>query len=157
VWATVVVGNEPSCANPSCGIRIHNVAVAACAGEVDMYVPRAGVTTEASTWDAFGPGTDRKVVTVPSVRIDDLNLRVGLMKIDTETTEPAVLRGAPATLRRDRPPIFCEVLGGYTEEALEAILGPLDYRLFRLEPGLQREVEHIVPHERYPNFLFLPS
>jgi Methyltransferase FkbM domain len=38
--------------------------------------------------------------------------KVDLVKIDTETTEPAVIRGMARTLARDRPDVVCEVLAG---------------------------------------------
>ncbi len=40
---------------------------------------------------------------------------VDLIKIDTESTEPAVLRGLASTIERDRPVIFCEVLVNRSE------------------------------------------
>ena len=38
--------------------------------------------------------------------------RVDLVKIDTESTEPSVIRGMLSTLRRDRPSIIVEILPG---------------------------------------------
>jgi FkbM family methyltransferase len=61
--------------------------------------------------------------------------RVDLVKVDTETTEPAVLRGFAKTLARDHPALVCEVLEGYgAERKLEAILGRLGYRYYHLTP-----------------------
>lgn len=50
-----------------------------------------------------------------------------LLKIDTETTEPAVLRGGLRTIAEHRPWIMCEVLPGRTERQLMAVLEPLGY------------------------------
>jgi FkbM family methyltransferase len=55
-----------------------------------------------------------------------------LMKIDTESTEPDVLRGAGAILSKRRPWLICEVLAGRTEEALEQVLRPLGYTWYRI-------------------------
>jgi FkbM family methyltransferase len=49
-------------------------------------------------------------VTVPVVRIDDLELTgVTFMKVDVEGHELAVLRGAAQTIQRDRPRLLLEV------------------------------------------------
>lgn len=48
-------------------------------------------------------------IDVPVKRLDDLNLdNVGLIKIDVEGHEPAVLRGAAQTLTRNRPAVVVE-------------------------------------------------
>lgn len=46
---------------------------------------------------------------VPVARLDDFGLQnVGLMKIDVEGMEPAVLRGAKDTIRRSHPVLYVE-------------------------------------------------
>jgi FkbM family methyltransferase len=79
---------------------------------------------------------------------------VDLMKIDTETTEPQVLRGMMETIRRDTPAIICEVLGRGSEQALEQILGPLGYRYYLLTPEGPAERDHIDGHPEWLNYLF---
>ena len=82
--------------------------------------------------------------------------RIDLMKIDTETTEPQILRGLMETLRRDRPIIFCEVLpGGDTESELEGLLAPLGYRYYMLTPSGAEPMVAIRPHPEYLNYLFV--
>ncbi len=50
-----------------------------------------------------------KVITVPTRRLDDYNLGlVGLIKIDVEGHEKAVLHGAKELLRRDKPSLIVE-------------------------------------------------
>jgi hypothetical protein len=88
---------------------------------------------------------------VPVVTIDRIctsrDLDVDLIKIDTETTEPAVLRGAAHVLARQRPDIICEVLAGRDAgRALEAVLGPLKYDYFLLTPEGPRRKAHIEGH-----------
>ncbi|MBY0388326.1 MAG: FkbM family methyltransferase [Mycobacterium pseudokansasii] len=54
-------------------------------------------------------GGDVQTIDVPVKRLDDLQLDdVGLIKIDVEGHELAVLRGAAETLRRNRPVILVE-------------------------------------------------
>lgn len=82
--------------------------------------------------------------------------RVDLIKLDTESTEPAVLRGLIAILRRDHPDVVCEVLYGRTERELADLLGPLGYRFFWVSgDGLvRRDAIAGDPTYRHPNYLF---
>jgi FkbM family methyltransferase len=67
---------------------------------------------------------------VPVRRLDCFDLaRVSVLKIDVEGMEPAVLRGAEGTIRRDRPLIFAEAWDEVAHEALAAVLEPWGYRL----------------------------
>ena len=80
---------------------------------------------------------------------------VDLVKIDTETTEPEVLRGMKNTLVRDRPDVFCEVLEGRgTGPALEEILGPVGYRYYLLTDAGPQERTTITGDARFLNYLF---
>ncbi len=83
-------------------------------------------------------------------------VHVDLIKLDTESTEPEVLRGLLGTLRRDHPDVICEVLYGRTEQQLADILGPLGYSFYWIRgSGLERH-ERIAgdPTYRQPNYLF---
>jgi FkbM family methyltransferase len=81
--------------------------------------------------------------------------RVELMKIDTESTEPAVLAGMGERLACDRPIIVCEVLkGGRTERRLEEILAPLDYRFYLLTAEGPQQRDRIDGHAEDLNYLF---
>jgi FkbM family methyltransferase len=83
--------------------------------------------------------------------------RVDLVKIDTESTEPAVLAGMRETLRRDRPFLVCEVLPGRgSERPLEELLGPLGYRFYLLTPDGPAHREKVQGHPVWLNYLFAP-
>ena len=85
-------------------------------------------------------------------------LGVDLVKIDTEGTEPEVLRGMRHTLSRDRPRILCEVLAGHgTGPAIERILQPLGYRYYLLTDTGPRERPTIAADPRFLNHLFVPD
>lgn len=81
--------------------------------------------------------------------------RVDLIEIDTESTEPEVLRGMIETIGRDHPIILCEVLKGCgSEEPPEEILSYFGYRFYLLTsdgPVLRDRVEG---HPNWLNYLF---
>jgi hypothetical protein len=80
---------------------------------------------------------------------------VDLVKIDTETTEPAVLRGMAGMLARDRPSIVCEVLPGHgLEPDLERVLRPLGYSFHLLTDAGPVAADSIVAHQTWHNHLF---
>ncbi len=82
--------------------------------------------------------------------------KVDLIKIDTESTEPMVLKGLLETIKRDEPDIICEVLHGRTEENLEGIMGPLGYKFYWISKEGLLLKDKIVgdPTYKYPNYLF---
>jgi FkbM family methyltransferase len=83
---------------------------------------------------------------------------VRLVKMDTEGTEPDVLSGMTATLARDRPAIFCEVLpGAGTAAALNEHLRPLGYFYYLLTPRGPIRRDAIVGDEENRNHLFTTS
>jgi FkbM family methyltransferase len=80
---------------------------------------------------------------------------IDLVKIDTEATEPQVLRGMINTLRRNHPLLVCEVLAGHgAEEALEAILRPLGYHSYLLTSEGPVPQDAIRGHPEWRNYLF---
>jgi FkbM family methyltransferase len=80
---------------------------------------------------------------------------VDLVKIDTESTEPAVLTGFARTLARDHPDLLCEVLPTYgVESRLDAILKPLGYRYYHLRPSGPRATTEIRGVRGARNYLF---
>jgi FkbM family methyltransferase len=83
----------------------------------------------------FRPHT--RSLDVPLETLDSYVKRTGarpaVVKVDTETTEPDVLKGAAETIERWRPWIFCEVLKGRTEDALAEIVRPWGYTWYYLD------------------------
>lgn len=78
-------------------------------------------------------GEVRDKVEIRVVTLDDFLAERGagpvdLMKIDVETFEPQVLRGARRVLGSDRPIIFLEVLPTADVDALESIRSEFNYR-----------------------------
>jgi FkbM family methyltransferase len=138
-------------------------AVADAAGKLDFFhaPTKAGIPCSSSLSYEFMAGTENlRKTAVPVLRLDDFVRekgleRVDLLKIDTESTEPAVLAGALTTLERHRPNIICEVLRGRgAERRLEEILAPLGYRHYLLTPDGPAPRERIEGHPDWLNYLF---
>ena len=100
------------------------------------------------------PATEVAVKTMDEVAREQSLERVDLIKIDTETTEPAVLAGARGVLGRDRPDIIFEVLPGYgTGAALGELLAPLGYEFYLLRPEGPERHDRVEEHPTLWNHL----
>ena len=85
------------------------------------------------------------------------NGKIDLVKIDTESTEPQVLRGMTQVLEKDRPVIICEVLEDVgVEEVLDTLLETHRYCAFQLTPAGPESRVTISPHPEWLNDMFLP-
>lgn len=139
-------------------VELHDVALGDVDGEATLYV--AGETGGSSSLNPEFRSERREqrvsVHTADSFLTKLAIERVDLVKIDTESTEPAVLRGLRQRLKSDHPDVICEVLHGRTERALEEILAPLSYRYYWLSDRgpVRRERLEGDPTHRNLNFLF---
>jgi len=142
-----------------------NAAVSDSTGTARFFFSQAalneGLPTSSSLSESFMAGAPGLTgVEVPLLTVDAFAdqrglSRVDLVKIDTETTEPSVLRGMRRVLSRDHPAMVCEVLHGRAEAAaLEAELRPLGYRFFLLTPDGPVARESIEGHPEFLNYLF---
>jgi FkbM family methyltransferase len=109
-------------------VEVVPMAVGDQPGEATLYVPttKTGLLETASSLNATFRVEHSETICVKVVRLDDFVRqqglgRVGLMKIDVESFEAAVLRGAGRVLSQDRPMIFLEVLKAADVGGLEAI------------------------------------
>jgi len=82
-----------------------------------------------------------------------------LMVIDTESTEPDVLRGGSEMINRLRPHIVCEVLAGRTEARLQEIVDSHGYVPYRLTDDELVRQSSIVgdPTYSHRDWLFAPE
>ena len=99
----------------------------------------------------------------PLERLDDYCARRGIqpavLKVDTETTEPDVFRGAAELLATARPWIVCEVLAGRTEKDLMEILRPFGYHWFHITDVMPFAPSDVIagdPTYRHLDWLFAP-
>jgi hypothetical protein len=97
---------------------------------------------------------------VPVVRLDTFCKEntigeVNLLKVDTETTEDAVIAGMGDTLARHRPHIICEVLPhSRTSTSIQRLLAPLGYRYYLLTDNGPVEKTEIATTQQWHNYLF---
>jgi FkbM family methyltransferase len=138
-------------------ITIAEVALSDRDGEADFYELPGGTS---SLNPAFRADTTTRTVKVARGDgiVDGLtdDARVDLVKIDTESTEPAVISGLSDTLARDHPVIFCEVLKGRTEERLQKLVDELDYDTWWLSGSGPVRRQRIAGEVDFVNWLFLP-
>ncbi|MDX2222947.1 MAG: FkbM family methyltransferase [Rhodospirillaceae bacterium] len=109
----------------------HRIAVSDRDGEAELVIPAytaGGYSNQGASLDPrkkeapFGYG----VVRVPARTLDSLSFtNVGFIKIDVEGFEEAVLRGAMATIRRERPVILMELEERHTGRPIEQSLADL--------------------------------
>ena len=110
------------------------------------------------------PSLPTDTIVVPAVSLDGYVRSVGiakvdLMKIDTEATEPDVLRGSQMILERDEPMIICEVLPRSTEDSLQRIFADTDYQFFHITHSGLIHRSKIIGDEpmQERNYLFITS
>ena len=142
-------------------VEAHEIAVGDTEGTAAFYFSaKSELPTSSSlspTYTADTSGLTSRSVRV--VRLDDFLRersigRVDLMKIDTETTELAVLRGARAMLERDKPNIVCEVLYDRADAAaMTEFLAPLGYSFYLLTPDGPVRKNAIEGHPEFLNYL----
>jgi FkbM family methyltransferase len=147
---------------------LRNVVCTACAvGEADGYAEFYHAPFELPTSSSLSREfmASTPALTHSTVRVVTLEQfarehgleRIDLLKVDTESTEPQVLKGMGRLLSEDRPTIFCEVLKGRGSEAdLEEILRPLGYKFYLLTGDGPAPRERIKGHGEWLNYLFTP-
>lgn len=144
-------------------LRVERLALGDHHGEIEFYVP-PGVTLATGGSAAIGFRPADQTLAVTCITLDEYlddqgSPQIDLIKMDTESTEPAVLDGSSNTLARCRPAIICEVLKGRTEHALHERLAPAGYRYYLMTAnGLEaRAAIEGDGTYRYKNYLFLPE
>lgn len=149
--------------NKLSNVECHLAAVGETSGLADYFHGADLLPTSSSlSFDFMKTAADVQRSTVRVIRLDEFIesrqiSRVDLMKVDTESTEPEVLRGMKTVLARDRPHIVCEVLPGRnTERAIEEVLQPLGYRYYLLTPEGPQPTDRIVGHPEWLNYLLTP-
>lgn len=140
-------------------IEVSRAALSDRGGTATFFV--SATTDSSSGLDAkFRPAASSFDVTL--ARLDDVlaDRAPSAVKIDTETTEPAVLAGAAAAIDRHRPPLLVEVLHNRTEAAIEAWFAGRGYTAYHVTPAVRWTPAARVagdPTHAHNNWLFAPA
>jgi FkbM family methyltransferase len=142
-------------------IEVEEMALGAQTGTATLHLSNV---TDASHSLAPGFRQSDAAIDVPVERLDDYCARTGhvpaVLKIDTETTEPDVLRGGMQLLRDTRPLVVCEVLPGYRERELPPLLEPLGYTWYPIVDALPLKPSRDIRGDaglQHRNWLFAPA
>jgi FkbM family methyltransferase len=116
------------------GFHTEQIAIGRENGTAELYLSDQ---TDMSNSLAKGFRNATRALTVPVERLDGwcegADVTPGLIKIDTETTEPAVIEGGLATIEKFRPWLFCEILPNRgIEEPVMELMRPLGYTWYHL-------------------------
>ncbi|OBA84174.1 methyltransferase [Mycobacterium sp. 1164966.3] len=137
-------------------VRVEAVALSDQPGVTAMRVvpddPGRSTIDDSNPLSDLGEGGDLvQAIDVPVRRLDDLELdNVGLVKIDVEGHELAVLRGAADTLTRNRPAVLVEAEERHHPHAVASItefLSGLGYTGYFDVGGTRRPVQEFDPAE----------
>lgn len=147
--------------NSANNVTCFNVAVGARSERAQLYHMDAEVPLSSSLSHGFMEHVpELQQSTVEVVALDDVVRehrleQVDLVKIDTESTEPEVLRGMSQVLEHHRPDIVCEVLQGRgSEHAVQALLERFGYRFYLLTPDGPKLRHAVSGHGTWLNYLF---
>jgi FkbM family methyltransferase len=145
--------------------QIHAVqeAMSNVIGESTLHVPFGKIPTSASLTKGGFRGMAGYQIAVETrtvdALLDDLQLRVDLVKIDVEGHEAKVLEGMMGLLGTSRPSLIVEVNPDGQHREIESILRSFDYRFFHLRDQGPVETATLIPdpREMYRNYLCLPG
>jgi FkbM family methyltransferase len=111
------------------------------AGKQSLYIPLQdhGLLESSASLNAGFKTEHSSVLDIDATTIDDYVLefspiRLGLLKIDVESTEHQVLAGGMKTIGRDRPLIVLEVLHLADHPLLDTFCRENNYRIFTMHP-----------------------
>lgn len=166
-WSAGVTAFEPQPAHAALlrrafrsRLTVEQVALSDTAGDAILRVPLeqfedGRATIEPRNTLASGPVREFRV---PCRRLDGYDFaQVGLIKIDVEGHELAVLTGAAGLLERDRPHLIIEAEDRHRPRALDSLrdfLAPFGYRPFLCRDGLLHPLE-ARPRGEAVNFVFV--
>lgn len=140
-----------------------SAAVSDFVGESSFYITRTqvGIPTDSSTCPGFRDQVDE--FHLPTTTLDEYvksrqMARLDLLKIDAESAESKVIRGALQTIERDRPLLILEVLENVDHGFVQHALQSLHYHFYHITPEcLERRYQlHGSLNVEQRNYLFVP-
>ncbi len=134
-------------------VIVRNVALSDERGRATLHVPLIGGEAEAGLASLALPtkliSGDCMRLLVPTCRLDDVyEGHVGLLKIDVEGCEQAVLDGARCTIDRCRPNILVEIEERFAPGAIDRttrFFTDLGYRGYFVDRGILNSIDKFDP------------
>ena len=148
------------CQENGIAANVSNEALSAEVGSATFYISAKSDSSN-SLNPTFRP--NKGVIEVPLTTLDTLHaasgMKPGLVKIDTESTEPDVLAGAQEYIKSERPWLICEVLAGRTETKLNDFVREMNYIPYSLQDSRFNRAEEILgdPTYVYRDWVFAPE
>ncbi len=138
-------------------VVVRRVAVGAGEGTATLHVPPQSfglVETSASLNPHFketiADSHDVDIVTL-DFAVKDLDLPVDVVKVDVESLEYEVLKGAERLLAEQRPHVFCEILHRDAVDKLEKFRSATGYLAVTLRPEVLVVQEAVLIDPEAPN------
>lgn len=146
-------------------VEVSPLALSNRAGHAPLFIPERdhGYVETSSSLEKSFKSSHAAVTPVRIETLDQVAARSGqerfcIVKIDVEGHEAAVLEGASATLNRDRPLLFVEILPHADFAFLDAFVRYHAYTDFPLsEHATAKPTERIEFHEHAWNHLLVPK
>lgn len=152
-------------------IQIENVALSDSSGKAIIRIPSldTGRSTLEKSNDLSGAKGDIQTEQISCKKLDDLEFKnVGLIKIDVEGHESAVLRGSLDTIKREKPNMIIEIEERHKSNSIKSVtefLKKLDYEAYFFDGNelfniskFNYALHHDFRKENYIyNFIFIHS
>ena len=144
-------------------VTVHPFAASDRDGLRTLHIPNGqhGLVETSASLSASFKSDVTATEDVTARRLDTMHRRdrrVAVIKVDAESHDLQVLRGAEGTMRRDRPVVFLEVLLGADEAGLTDLLRRCRYRDVVLSLRGAALPQHSVTHDTHAwNHMWLPE
>ena len=112
-------------------IRVRNIAVSDCIGTGTLFLSAMSDMSN-SLNPSFRAHSGVAEVEISTIDEESKYIDIGVIKIDTESTEMQVLRGATAAIRNWRPYLFVELLDTTIAQHARDLLSEFDYEMYSL-------------------------
>lgn len=145
-------------------VKVHRCALGDQSGELELILPEVdGVIKQglshvkADKMTEFNEGVSVKaeVHTLDDLKRSELNKKIDGIKIDVENFEYEVFKGALATLKEDKPLVYCELWDNQNRFDCFKLFKELNYGIYELIGEKLVELKGDQSHGQ--NFFFIPQ